>query len=232
MLFLKNYWEKIKLLKWVVGRDYENTLSQAFKSGAERDLPPLLKTAKAYFPFFNQGYFPHFCQLKKEAELLVGVPVKETHLPTDLLGAYLPETGKQNGVILINKKMHPVFRLSTLAHELCHAVIYRYYKNKGCLSHATRMRARVSQFKDELYDKEELLADTFTAIGTYPAPDFEKNLANGDLIRNTFKIIFHLRKHYPEVAKGFWFQRGMILNLVLIIHFFRLRKFIYQHYAI
>lgn len=231
----------IRLIRWLLSREYERTLSQVFREGTGEDLLGVLEASGQYFPFLNQAYFKGFQELKKDSQEIVGLQVQEVPMPDSILGAYLPETDGKPGTIFINRRMKPVFWLSTLAHELSHAVIYRYYKKSGAPLHETRLRHRISQFQEDLRDKEEAIADVLTAIGTYTQADLKRIFYSEEELqkrskrfsfRDLRKAFKHLRAHYPEVTKNFLFTKDMFLNIAFIIHFLRLRMFVFDRFAI
>jgi len=222
------FFRELGLLFWICSRRYEQALRRTFTDQAKAELLGAIDYTKRYFPFFNRGYFGGFKQLKADTEQLVGVRVKEVTMPATVLGAYYPETAQSQGMILINNQTHPVFRLSTLAHELCHAVVCRSLKTHHGYEEI-RVRNRVTQFKQALNDKEEVLADSLQAIGTYPLPDFLHRFRHKSRnFLSYFNAKTHLKRHYPEVTTGIRYKRGMILNIVFMIHYLRLRMFLYK----
>lgn len=225
----KQFFSELKLLLWLCSQRYEKTLVQVFQEPLiKKEWFSVVGLSKKYFPFLNSGYFKNYDGLKKQTKQAVKVTVKEIPLPETVLGAYVPS--KNSGAILINSLANPVFRLSTLAHELSHAVVCEYYHQLKGHSDPFRVRNRVALFQEALYDKEEIFADALTSIGTYPLEDFKKTFLPNPFFsfKTLLKAIGHLKKHYPDVAHGFLFSRAFFLNMAFIIHFLRLRIFLYK----
>lgn len=225
--------QETKLIRWLCGRDYLKRLRDILNQGSQKELLEVYKCAKGYFPFLNRGYFGGYDDVKKMSEDLFGVPVNETDLPPSLLGAYIPSEEKSRRMIIINKASDPFFRLSTLAHEMSHIVVCNYLKKTHPDPQDIRVRNRVAEFAESLKDKEELLADALTALSAYPYPDFQKAFAGGGFgWRAVFRAVMHLRRHYPEIVRGFFKSRRPLLNIAFIIHFFRLRRDLYERFAL
>lgn len=226
----KRFFEEIKLLFWICGKGYHQTLKKVFDSSkaCQEWFQTIHHVTQKYFPFFNTGYFENYRGLKSQAEQLTGVSVKEVPLPDTVLGAYLPQ--EKSGAILINSLVHPVFKLSTLAHELSHVAVYEYYQKSHDYFESFRIRNRLTLFMETLRDKEEVFADALIAIGTYPRMDFEKTFSRMPALSLTslVKAVKHLKKHYPDVMRGFLFSRAVFLNMAFIVHFLRLRIFLYK----
>ncbi|MBX7149293.1 ImmA/IrrE family metallo-endopeptidase [bacterium] len=225
--------DEIKLLTWMCSSNYWATLHNVFDRPRVRAewFGTLNKVAKKYFPFFNTGYFQNYDGLKKQTEENVGVAVKEIPMTDNVMGAYLPQG---NGTILINNQLHPVFKLSTLAHELSHVGVCEYYQQYAPHESSLTVKNRVPVFKESLQDKEEMFADALIAVGTYPVKDFEAIFSKKPVfsLAALIKAIRHLKKHYPDVAQNFFFSRAVFLNMALIVHFLRLRIFLYKELAV
>lgn len=227
---MKKLKEELKLIRWLLSDDYNKTLETVLKNDFRKDLLGVIKTAKTVFPFTNEGYFKDYEALKRDTINLWGVDVQEKELPDNLLGAYLPKGKNRKSVIFINKKKSPLFNLTTLSHETSHipACIYFHKEHKPS---QIPVRNRTTMFKKALTNKEEICADILTTFGAYPRPDFV--LKFGKLkfgIRAVIKALFHLPQHYPELIRGFLRGKDIILNFALVIHFLKLRFFLYKQY--
>lgn len=223
-------WEELKLVVWLFSRRFEQTLRQLFDEPTKREFRAALDYSKAYFPQVNQGYFGNYTELKRDTERVVGVQVRELSLPRSILGAFWPGNGAEDR-ILVNSGYHPVFRLSTLGHELCHAVIGRYFQVHHGL-HRISVRNRIPDFQRALSDKEELFADALLAIGTYPRPDFERDFSGGGWLHSLWQAIRHLKVHYPDVIHFLSLRDGLLLNVAFIIHYLKLRFFLREELGI
>lgn len=221
-------WEELKLVVWLFSRRFERTLKQLFDEPAQQEFLAALNYSKTYFPQVNQGYFGNYAALKGDAEQLVGVRVEEVSLPESIMGLFWPKRQKGPDCIVVNTQYHPVFRLSTLGHELCHAVISRHLSLVHG-PHAVAIRNRIPHFKDSLSDKNELFADALLAIGTYPRPDFERNFTGlRSRLSSLWRAIRHLKAHYPDVVHPLSLRDGLLLNLAFIIHYLKLRYFLHE----
>lgn len=226
--------EKIKLIRWLWSDRYEATLNGVLHPGAKKDLLGVMKIARKRFPFLNKGYFGNYEKVKQDAQELWGIDVKEVELPDYLLGVFMPEEECDQSVILINKKKSPLFKLTTLSHELSHAPAMLYYNKKHrCKTGEIRIRNRVTIFSDALKDKEEVMADVLTSLGAYPKPDFERFFAKGRFnFWSLVKSYLHMPRHYPELITGFLRFRDILLNIALSIHFLKLRFFLYKRFGL
>lgn len=231
---MKQLSEKFKLIRWLWSDQYETALGKVLHPGFKDDLLGVCDIARKNFPFLNTGYFGNYEAVKQDSRELWGVDVQEVELPSDLLGAYVPKGKDGKSVILINKTRSPLFKLTTLSHELSHVPVYQYLQKKH--EHACdeiRVRNRIAVFANALIDPEEVLPDVLTTLGAYPQPDFKRIFAKTKFgIWAMIKAMVHLPRHYPELIAGFLRGKDILLNLALAIHFLKLRYFLYERFEI
>lgn len=217
--------ENLKLIFWLCSPFYKRALRAMYTQDLKNEFRKIFLFAKIYFPNANEECLGGYEHLKGKLRQLFGVEVRETPLPESLMGVYYPGSlGEKKGLIFINTLFHPVFRLSTLGHELSHTIVENYFgQTHG--HEEVRVLNRIAMFQEALSDKDEVYADSLQTVGTFPAPDLGQFIKVPQWVAY-YRATKYLQKNYPELTRGIRFKRGMLLNIALLIHYVRLRLFL------
>jgi len=223
----------IKALFWVISPAYTQVLKTVLPPCEKDTVRNLFDYSKDYYPYMNREFFPGYLSgLKAVAEDGLEVQIHEVDLSDDVLGAFYPS---QKPTIFLNRKMPSFLKFSTLGHEMSHVIVNEFL-GAHREEHAI-VKHRYATFHKDLGEKEEALADVLTSFGSYPRPALEKYpqqqlKKDGFGLGDFFKALWHFKCHYPESTRRLPFSSVGLLNLALIMHYYRLRQYVYKTFDI
>lgn len=238
---MKSPYNDLKTLGWLLSSKFERGLQKTLTTGFRGEFLELVAYSQAHSPTFRKYRPRTYRKLKRAAQRLLGLAIKELPLPQHLLGAFFPGNHQQRDTIVINAKRSPFFFLPTLAHEISHRVIHDFYgrKDQRTLNHETAY-FRSHRIEEVINDKEEVLADSLTVLGALPSSMIKELYAPRLKPRKKAKLgllsflkhVWRDRKRFPEVFKGIFLGREWLFNLAVQVYFIRLRIFLFNRYAV